>query len=469
MDRDKIFSIGIDIGTSTLQIIFSELIIENTAAAYLLPDFKITDKRVIYSSPIYFTPLKNVSELDLIKIRQIITEEFINSKLKQTDIATGAIIITGEAANKENADEAARQLAEFAGDFVVAVAGPDLEAQLAGFGSGAVQLAVEKKAIVANLDIGGGTTNVAVFREDELLDLYGLHIGGRLIRFNSENNVVYVSEKLQPLLDEMGLTFELYEKFDEKKIQLLCKAMAKLLCSVLLGKELSEKESKLQIYHGNKSVKLDFCTISGGVGKLVNKTQEEFLHNTIPFGDIGYYLASAIKEVFKENNISLLIPKETIRATVIGAGAHSMRLSGSTIYCDTELLPLKNVPVVSLSKDEIINKGISLAEIMQKKYALYNEVIAFYLELPIISSYSEIKNLAVQLWRFYEDNDMPILLLMKADTAKVLGQALRITSKHERKMICVDGLSAQQGDYIDFCHSMGASLLVTIKTLLFKN
>ena len=41
-------------------------------------------------------------------------------------VSTGAVIITGETARKENAREVLSALSGYAGDFVVATAGPDL-------------------------------------------------------------------------------------------------------------------------------------------------------------------------------------------------------------------------------------------------------------------------------------------------------------------------------------------------------
>lgn len=42
-------------------------------------------------------------------------------------LQTGAVIITGETARKQNANLVLEMLSDMAGDFVVATAGPDLE------------------------------------------------------------------------------------------------------------------------------------------------------------------------------------------------------------------------------------------------------------------------------------------------------------------------------------------------------
>lgn len=466
-DEKTLLSIGVDIGTSTMQMVFSRLSVKNRAAAYLIPDFQIIKKEIVYRSQIYFTPLKDKNTLDMTQIKNIVCTEYKFSGFTKDMVSTGAVIITGEAANKRNADYVVSELAEFAGDFVVAVAGPDLESALAGYGSGSAQLSADKNIVCANLDIGGGTTNIAVFKNGKIADLYGLHIGGRLIRFDNQGKVLYISPKIKPLLDECDISLNIGEQASDVKLRLIVNKMAEFLASILLQKTLSELQQKLRIYHANKNILIDICTVSGGVGELMNRVENDCRDCMIPFGDIGLYLARAIKQVFKQKKIKLVRPAECIRATVIGAGMHSMKLSGSTIYYDKELLPLRNIPVICLEKK--LSSSESLAEQMRLKSSVYEEVPAFFLEGIQTSAYSEIKQLAADIWDFYRDNDLPMLIIVQKDIAKVLGQTLKIISQHSHPLICIDNITAQQGDYIDFCQTVGTSLMVTVKTLLFKN
>ena len=62
--QETILSVGIDIGTSTTQLIFSRLTIENLASNYTVPRISIVNKEVIYRSGIHFTPLKSQTEID---------------------------------------------------------------------------------------------------------------------------------------------------------------------------------------------------------------------------------------------------------------------------------------------------------------------------------------------------------------------------------------------------------------------
>ena len=131
-------SIGLDIGTTTTQLIVSELGITNQASAFSVPELEITQRRILYRSPVYFTPLLQGELVDGAAIRQIVETEYQSAGITKDSVDTGAVIITGETSRKENARAVLHALSDFAGDFVVATAGPDLESILAAKGSGAV-------------------------------------------------------------------------------------------------------------------------------------------------------------------------------------------------------------------------------------------------------------------------------------------------------------------------------------------
>ena len=73
--REEIKSIGIDIGTSTTQLVFSRLVVENVAGSYTVPRVTIVEKEVVYRSKIYFTPLRSATEIDAEAVQQIVRQE----------------------------------------------------------------------------------------------------------------------------------------------------------------------------------------------------------------------------------------------------------------------------------------------------------------------------------------------------------------------------------------------------------
>ncbi len=193
--KDSLFSVGIDIGTSTTQLVFSKLYIENTASAWTVPTVQIIDKEIVYRSDIHFTPLKSEEIIDAQSVRDLIENEYVKASMKPENVDTGAVIITGETARKENAEDVLNMLSGLAGDFVVATAGPDLEGVLAGKGSGAWEHSKARSRTVMNFDIGGGTTNVAIYKNGDVVDSACFDIGGRLVKVDQAGAVTYMSKK----------------------------------------------------------------------------------------------------------------------------------------------------------------------------------------------------------------------------------------------------------------------------------
>ena len=193
---ETILSVGIDIGTSTTQLIISRLTLVNQAAPFTVPRIAITDKEILYRSKIYFTPLRSDTVIDTEKVREIVDAEYRASGFERSQIQTGAVIITGETARKEIAREVLQALSGYAGDFVVATAGPDLESILAARGAGADQYSKEHHCSVLHFDIGGGTSNMSLFDHGELIATGCLNVGGRLLKFDASGRLTYCSPVL---------------------------------------------------------------------------------------------------------------------------------------------------------------------------------------------------------------------------------------------------------------------------------
>ena len=199
--HEVILSVGIDIGTSTTQLIFSRLTIENRASSYTVPRIDIVDKEVIYRSKIYFTPLRSATEIDAEAVKRIVREEYQAAGMTPEMLRTGAVIITGETARKENANEVLEALSDLAGDFVVAIAGPDLESVLSARGAGTDALSKEKRTAIANVDIGGGTTDIAVITLGSMACSTSLKLAGDALtaavqRFVQEKYQIVVGENM---------------------------------------------------------------------------------------------------------------------------------------------------------------------------------------------------------------------------------------------------------------------------------
>lgn len=442
---DVLTSVGLDIGTTTTQLLVSGLEIQNCAGAFSVPEMEITKREILYKSDIYFTPLKSGELVDAGALRDIVEKEYKRAGISRSDVDTGAIIITGETSRKENARAVLEQLSDFAGDFVVATAGPDLESVLAAKGAGAVEYSERTGKTVLHMDIGGGTSNLALIKDGKIVKTGCLNVGGRLLKFDNTGAVRYVSPVLGKLCSvNMGdvLTEEQAEEIADMLTVALEMAagrrQADELISVLTteGKDMLPPTEKTTI------------SFSGGVADCIK--------NDVPwlkYGDLGPILGRAIgKSRLCEDEY--ILGRETIRATVIGAGCHSAALSGSTVFYRNIVFPVKNLPVVRYSEN------------IMHDISRFDENVIIAVNGSLYSSYGEIVSLAEKI--VGQLGNRPVYVCAECDMAKALGQAIAARADSGREILCIDRIRISDGDYLDIGEPVGPALPVVIKTLVLS-
>ena len=147
-DRIEFKSVGIDIGSSTSHLMFSRLVLVRRGKEYF-SGYTVVEREIIYRSPIILTPfVKEYSRINITELSKFINRSYAKAKLDPSQIDTGAVITTGEAAKKVNTAAIIDLLAKDAGKFVCAAAGPSLEAVLAAYGSGAVKYSLQKEKLI---------------------------------------------------------------------------------------------------------------------------------------------------------------------------------------------------------------------------------------------------------------------------------------------------------------------------------
>ncbi|MDO5546023.1 MAG: ethanolamine ammonia-lyase reactivating factor EutA [Eubacteriales bacterium] len=436
----SLLSVGLDVGTTSTQLVVSRLTVENRASSFAVPDMDITERDVLYKSPVYFTPLLDESHVDGAAIRAIVEEEYRNAGIRREDVDTGAIIITGETSRKENARAVLDALSDYAGDFVVATAGPDLESVLAAKGAGAVELSRNTGKPVLHMDIGGGTSNLALIEDGKIIRTGCLNVGGRLIRFGKNGEITYVSQVLSGIFrrkpGEIVTQPELHE-LSEKLTQALEMAAGLREPTDLMEKLLTE-ETGQRWDPPNGEVVLSF---SGGVADCIDR---ELPWNE--FGDLGPILGQTIlKSRLCQGQYAL--GRETIRATVIGAGSYSTQLSGSTVYSQNVRFPLKNLPVV---RD---NSGFHEGSVV--------------LSVPATASptYAQVRQIAQKL---AQNHPSELYICLEADMAKALGQALAARLAPETRILCIDRIRVGEDSYLDIGEPVGGAFPVVVKTLVLE-
>lgn len=474
--REEILSVGIDIGTSTTQLIFSKLIIENRASEYAVPRIDIAEKKVVYRSKIYFTPLLSQTLIDTEKVKQLISDEYRRAGISPKDLKTGAVIITGETARKQNANSVLEALSDMAGDFVVATAGPDLESVLSAKGAGADKLSEEHRDVTANIDIGGGTSNIAFFQKGELKGTCCLDIGGRLIRVE-EGRITYIYPGIQKLAEKHQIRIEEGDRADEKVLYRICEYMASQLAMALYTVEEDSIHKSMYTNEGAplpKNPKITSVTFSGGVADCVYNKEEG---NIFKYGDIGVLLGKAVKNNSSLQGLKIYPAAETIRATVVGAGTHTTNVSGSTISYTDGKLPIKNIPVLKVSAEEE-QEPSKFLEAIRNRLFLYKtddetEQVAIAFSGSYHTSFQQIQELAKLIAEGAGEiiqGPYPLILVIENDIAKVLGNAVNVLLERKKDVICIDGIHAGNGDYIDIGAPVadGRVVPVVTKTLIFN-
>jgi ethanolamine utilization protein EutA len=169
-------------------------------------------------------------------------------------------------------------------------------------------------------------------------------------------------------------------------------------------------------------------------------------------------------------------PRETIRATVVGAGSHITEISGSTIEYDPVILPIKNIPILKLEYEEE-EPSVIAAAIRRKLdwFRLDGELqlvaIAFCgQKSPSFNHVGALADAVLNGAKPLLDKGLPLITVSRNDLAKVLGQSIRARIAGHKGFVCIDAIRVEGGDYIDIgAPAAGGTVLpVVIKTLLFK-
>ena len=483
---ETILSIGIDIGTSTTSMVMSRFLFENTAAHFTIPRISIIEKRVMYRSKIYLTPFRSDGLIDIEKLKEILSVEYKAAGITPKDIETGAVIITGESSRKENAELVTETMSMLAGDFVVASAGPDLESIIAGKGSGAYQFSIDNNCSVVNLDIGGGTTNIVAFQNGEIAAKGCFNIGGRLLTYNNERKITYISPSLNPIIEDIDMDIRVEAKITEENIVEICDKMAEVLVQAISGDNknplavVGTELNLMRLMETKESTRFkqefmpDYICFSGGVAEAI------YDPDTAPYqyNDIGVFLAKSICKSRLYKDFNIFQAKEAIRATVIGAGSYTTTVSGSTIsFSESMIFPLKNLPVfvVGESIEKECMEGVSDSYKKECKWFIEQtnaKKIVFCFRKIRNPSYNEVCNIAKVVSEAAScclEENIPLLALTENDFAKSLGQVLHRIMGNTRKIVCIDGIKIDSNDYIDIGKPLmnGIAIPVVVKTLIY--
>lgn len=453
----ELLSVGLDVGTTTTQLIVSKLTVENRASGFAVPEMQIAQRQVLYRSQVYFTPLLSDTLVDGEKIRAIVEQEYKAAGITKASVDTGAVIITGETSRKENAQAVLHALSDYAGEFVVATAGPALESMLAAKGAGADALSVQTGKPVLHMDIGGGTSNLALLEDGKVTATGCLNVGGRLIKTDPGGKLTYVSPVLRGLTDLQPGDYPTPGQL-EGLAQILVHALemaAGLRQPTQLLKTLWTEECGPLWLPPSDGCVLSF---SGGVADCI-----ETMHRPGAFGDMGVELGQAIKKS-RLCQGQYALGAHTIRATVIGAGCHSAQLSGSTVFFRNVTLPLKNLPVAVFSPQEQLSEKLPQL-IAERLRGFDSDTVVLFLP-GFGGDYTQLSELAEKLLQGTVGK--PVFVCLETDMAKALGQKLSLLQP-DTPCLCLDRVQLQPESFLDIGTPVGPALPVVVKTLILQN
>ncbi|MBI4287634.1 MAG: ethanolamine ammonia-lyase reactivating factor EutA [Chloroflexi bacterium] len=475
-ERIELRSVGIDIGSSTSHLMFSRLVLRRLGMA-LSSKFIVVSREVTYESPIMLTPFLPGNIIDIQALSLFVDQSYHQAGIAPDKIDTGAVIITGDAARKDNAEAIANMFSRQAGKFVCATAGPNLEAQMAVFGSGVVDKTGEGNEAEdtgMNVDVGGGTAKLAIAQRGAIVDTSAMNVGARLVVFDEHGCIVKTEEAGRIIAEDMGVELKVGQVLKQETKQEIASRLADCLFNVVSRKPLTRLTQKLMItsplsFNG----KVGFMTFSGGVSEYVYSKESQV------FGDLGPLLGAEIRKRASQFPVPMQEPACRIRATVIGASQYTVQVSGNTIFIsEPGLLPLRNLQVVTPHwVDDTVTKE-SVAQAFGEAFRRYDleegdKPVALALHWPWGPSYPLLQGFAQGLLEAMKSTiarRVPMVLVFDADLGKLIGNNLAQELPAKYPLLSIDGVDLKDFDFIDIGEEIteAQAVPVVIKSLIFR-
>ncbi|MHA1984949.1 MAG: ethanolamine ammonia-lyase reactivating factor EutA, partial [Candidatus Hodarchaeales archaeon] len=470
----KLLSVGIDIGSSTSHLIFSNLTLKREYSFFNMSNrYMLEHREVIYESDIIMTPLLDRYNIDVESLVTFINKQYDKAEVDRDMVDSGAVIVTGETAKKKNALQIVNRISSETGKFVSATAGPNFESILGAMGSGVIKQSIVTKKTILNVDIGGGTSNLAIVSNGQILSTACINVGGRLLGIDENYKIWRIDEPVQIIMEDFGLSYKIGDVITNDEARKISKLLAESLLEVMLGPAKNKLSKSLMMTDNlDFSVHIDGYSFSGGIAELLYNPGEKF-------NDIGHILASEIKKLLDEKALSMIEAENKIRATVIGAGAFSLSVSGSTCFVDKDIgLPLINIPVLPVN---ITRENFSFEKLIEEVNRSFNnfdmkegeDLVGLYFQHPIYHADRLLGEFTMGIEKVLKNsisNRIPIILLFEMDLARMLGITIRRETSIQDNLICLDELFLESGDWIDIGAPLksGDAYPVTVKSLVFN-
>ncbi len=468
----ELTTVGIDIGSSTSHLMFARVHLQRKTQG-LSSEFVVVSREILWRSPILLTPFLPDYTIDAGRLQAFVEESYRSAGLAPKAIDSGAVILTGEAIKRRNAQAIAQIFASDAGKFVCASAGHHMECVLAAHGSGATSISRRTHRTVLNVDIGGGTTKFALIANGEIESTCAVAVGGRLVAYAPDGTLARVEDPARQVARTLGIELTLGGRISDAERERLADALAGIVIAMISGEAPGALARELLLTEPLAAAeRAHLVTFTGGVSEYI------FGRESASFGDIARPLAERIQQAFSSGRIKpkLMNPGQGIRATVIGASQFTVQVSGKTIHMSEGIaLPVRNVPVVfpalALHR-EFDPPGIAAAirAALTGIDASEEQPIALGIRWHGDPYYQRMRELAEGIAQALGANTaLPLILMVDGDIGRLLGHILEHELGIERGIISIDGIHLRELDYVDIGEVIPATgvVPVIIKSLLF--
>ena len=472
-DEIELTTVGVDIGSSTSHLVFSRLLLERTDNRYI-----VSDRVVLRESEVLLTPYAQDTTIDATALRAFVDRQYALAGLAPEQIDSGALILTGVAVRRSNARAIGELFAAQAGRFVALSAGDALETTLAALGSGAAALSIRASARVMNVDIGGGTTKIALCEGGAVVEQSAIDIGARLLAMDEAGRLVRIEPAGQALADESGLALALGAVPDEQGLQRLVERMADRLFEAMQGGAAisAPTTALLRLDPLSGARRPDIVCFSGGVAEYIEGREMR------SFGDLGPALAPAIAARVRTWGPRIESSAQGIRATVLGASQFTVQVSGATIFVEpAQTLPLRNVAVIApalpLDREVLDADAIALAIgiALRRTDLQYGErAVALFYRWRGSASYARLdalcRGIVLGLAPLLEAGQ-PLVLVGDGDIGGLVGIHAHGDRALANPIVSIDGIVLHEFDFIDIGALLdrAGAVPVVIKSLVFPS
>jgi ethanolamine utilization protein EutA len=477
-DNVRLTSVGIDVGSSGTQVIFSRLHLRRMAED-MSSRYFVVNRETLYQSPVALTPYESETRISDVELGKILDDAYEAAGLSPDDIDAGAVILTGEALRRENSQAIAATVSQRGGDFVCATAGHHMESMLAAFGSGAAKASQDGKRRILNVDIGGGTAKLAILEEGQVKVTAAVHVGGRLQVVDESGAIVRLDPAGRTHAARAGFDWAIGDRVTSEDLDKVADNMAATLIDALVVRPIPRDIENF--YLTDPIVdwgQIDGVMFSGGVAEYVYGREER------DFGDLGKRLGHAIARRLDAGALPwLTLPAgECIRATALGASEYSVQLSGNTCFISNqaELLPRRNLQVIQPPYDcpeEIVAEDVARAvKAHRRAFEVDNDdrEIALSFHWQGMPAYERMYAFAKGLVLGLDDMiaaGKPLFIVLDGDIAQSLGHILKDELEVLVGVLVIDGVVLWDFDYIDLgkIRLPSRTVPVTIKSLVFSD